>query len=44
MFSGEDTSNWLVTCKVDGLNEAQVRGIVEPLVLRLVDIRTCMNC
>jgi acetoin utilization protein AcuB len=44
MFSGEDSSNWLVTCKVDGLDEPQVRGIVEPLVLRLVDIRTCMNC
>jgi acetoin utilization protein AcuB len=44
MFSGEDTSNWLVTCKVDGLNESQVRGLVEPLVLRLVDVRTCMNC
>jgi acetoin utilization protein AcuB len=44
MFSGEDSSNYLITCKVDGLNESQVQGIMEPLVLRLVDIRTCMNC
>jgi acetoin utilization protein AcuB len=44
MFSGEDSSNWLVTCKVDGITESQVRGIVEPLVMRLVDIRSCMNC
>jgi acetoin utilization protein AcuB len=41
---GEDTSNYMVIFKVDGMNESQVRGLVEPLVLRLVDIRTCMNC
>ena len=42
--AGEDTSNWMVVFKVDGLDEAQVRGLVEPLVLRLVDVRTCLNC
>ena len=42
--AGEDTSNWMVVFKVDGLDEAQVRGLVEPVVLRLVDIRTCLNC
>lgn len=42
--AGEDTSNYMVTFKVDGLNESQVQGLVEPLVLRLIDIRTCMNC
>ena len=43
-FAGEDSSNWMITFKVDGLNESQVRGLVEPLVVRLIDIRTCMNC
>jgi len=43
-FAGEDSSNWMIVFKVDGLNESQVRGLVEPLVLRLVDIRTCMTC
>ncbi len=43
-FAGEDSSNWMITFKVDGLNEIQVRGLVEPLVLRMIDVRTCMNC
>jgi len=43
-FAGEDTSNYMITFKVDGLNESQVHGLIEPLVLRLVDIRTCLNC
>lgn len=42
--AGEDTSNYMVIFKVDGLSESQVQGLVEPLVLRLIDIRTCMNC
>ncbi len=42
--AGEDTSNYMVVFKVDGLTEDQVRGLVEPVVLRLVDIRTCLNC
>jgi len=42
--AGEDTSNYMVVFKVDGLTEDQVRGLVEPVVLRLVDVRTCLNC
>jgi acetoin utilization protein AcuB len=42
--AGEDTSNYMVVFKVDGLTEDQVRGLVEPVVLRLVDIRTCLSC
>ena len=40
MFTGEDPSNRFVTFKVDGLNENKVRQIIEPLVEKLVDIRT----
>lgn len=43
-FTGEDPSNRLLTFKVAGLDQSQVRGIVEPLVMRLIDIRDCMNC
>ena len=39
-FSGEDTSNRLITFKVGGLDQAQVRSLVEPIVERLMDIRT----
>ena len=38
-FSGEDPSNRLITFKVSGLDEDQVRSLVEPLVERLIDIR-----
>ena len=38
-FSGEDSSNRLITFKVAGLKEDQVRSLVEPLVERLIDIR-----
>lgn len=40
MFTGEDPSNRFVTFKVDGLDENKVRQIIEPLVEKLVDIRT----
>jgi acetoin utilization protein AcuB len=43
-FAGEDSSNWMIVFKVDGVTETQLRGIVEPLVIRLVDIRTCTSC
>ena len=39
MFQGEDPSNRLVTFKVDGINKAQLKGILEPIVESLVDIR-----
>lgn len=38
-FSGEDPSNRLITFKVAGLEEDQVRSLVEPLVERVIDIR-----
>lgn len=39
-FQGEDSTNRLVAFKVAGLDEEQVRKITEPIVERLVDIRT----
>jgi acetoin utilization protein AcuB len=39
-FLGDDPSNRMVTCKVAGVTEEQVRSAVQPLVDRLVDIRT----
>jgi acetoin utilization protein AcuB len=39
-FTGDDPSNRLLTFKVEGLEEAKVKQIVEPLVARLVDLRT----
>jgi acetoin utilization protein AcuB len=40
-FAGEDPTNILVTCKVAGLDLEQVRGLIEPVIERLVDIRIC---
>jgi acetoin utilization protein AcuB len=42
-YAGEDTAHRQITFKVDGLEEGQVRQIVEPLVERLVDIRICCS-
>jgi acetoin utilization protein AcuB len=42
-FSGENTSNRLITFKVGNLDEERVKEITEPLVERLVDIRTCCS-
>ena len=42
-FSGEDPSNRLVTFKVTGMDEKQVRKITEPLFERLIDIRYCCS-
>ena len=39
-FAGEDPSSRLLTFKVDGVTEQQVRHIVEPIIRELVDIRT----
>jgi acetoin utilization protein AcuB len=39
-FTGEPSQTRLVTLKVDGLSENKVRELVEPIVLKLVDIRT----
>ncbi len=40
VFHGESPSNRLVTFKVGGLNEDQVRKLIEPLEIRVTDIRT----
>jgi acetoin utilization protein AcuB len=40
-FSGEETSNRLVTFKVSDLDIDQVREITEPLVEKLIDLRIC---
>ena len=40
-FSGEDTTNRVVTFKVTGISEAQARDAVMPVVERVVDVRTC---
>lgn len=39
-FAGDAASNRMLTFKIAGLSETQIRQIVEPLVERLVDIRT----
>jgi acetoin utilization protein AcuB len=40
-FLGDDPSNRELTFKVTGLSEAEVRTQVEPIVERIIDIRTC---
>lgn len=39
-FAGEDPSNRLVSFKVSGLEEDQLRKEIEPMVEKLIDIRT----
>lgn len=39
-FLGESTENRMVTAKVEGIDQAGLRRIVEPLVERIVDLRT----
>jgi len=39
-FAGDDPSSRLLTFKVDGVTEQQVRQIIEPIIRELVDIRT----
>ena len=43
VFSGEDSTNRLVTFKVEGLDQDQVKETVDPLVEKLVDIRYCCS-
>lgn len=38
-FAGEDPTNRLVTIKVEGVAEEQLRTLVEPLVAEIIDIR-----
>lgn len=42
-FSGEEPTNRLITFKIGNLDEERVKKITEPLVERLVDIRTCCS-
>jgi acetoin utilization protein AcuB len=39
-FHGEDKTNWLLTFKVEGLTEQKVKELIEPIVLKISDIRT----
>lgn len=40
-FEGDSTSNFLLTAKVEGINEEELQQLVKPLVISLVDIATC---
>lgn len=40
VFLGESTENRLVTTKVEGIDQATLHKLVEPLVERIVDLRT----
>lgn len=40
-FMGDDPSNRMLTFKLTGLSEAEVREQVEPCVERIIDLRTC---
>ena len=39
LFSGEDSSNRLLTFKVDGVEIEKVKDLLKPIVIRIVDIR-----
>lgn len=39
-FNGDDDDNRIVTFKVSGLDEAQTRQLIEPLVEKIIDLRT----
>ena len=40
-FEGDTASNFLITMKVDGIEEGKLKEIVEPLVLQLLNIGMC---
>jgi acetoin utilization protein AcuB len=40
LFSGEDSSNRLLTFKVAGVEMEKVKDLLEPIVIRIVDIRS----
>jgi len=42
-FSGEDSSNRLITFKVVGIEQDELKKLVDPLVEKLIDIRICCN-
>jgi hypothetical protein len=41
MFCGEESTNRIVTLKVEGLSAERVRALIEPFVVGITDIRTC---
>lgn len=38
-FAGESVSNFLITLKISGVSEKKIRSLLEPIVIRIVDIR-----
>lgn len=40
-FMGDDPANRMISFKVTGLSEEEVRSLVEPYVIRIKDLRTC---
>lgn len=40
-FEGDTASNFMLTAKVEGIDEPEVRQMVTPLVIELIDIATC---
>lgn len=41
MFSGEESTNRILTLKVEGLSQEKLRALIEPLVVAITDVRTC---
>ncbi len=39
-FEGDSTANFMMTLKVEGVEQAEIKKLVEPLVISLVDIST----
>ena len=42
-FTGDRQDNPLVTFKVTGISEEQMQNLIQPLVVRVIDIRTCCD-
>ena len=42
-FSGEDSSNRIITFKVAGIEQEELKKLVDPLIEKLIDIRICCN-
>lgn len=40
-FEGDSSSDFLMTVKVEGIEQEELRGLVEPLVIKLLDIKCC---
>ena len=42
-FAGDTSANRIVTFKIRGMDEEQVRNKIEPFIEKLIDIRTCCH-